>query len=339
MPSSDTYYFGTFLNLSATTIPGYDTFPAGYATINEVTVHHWDIDIGADGTVEYSNDTSSTSLLLEDLGLVRITLTVIAFDAILPSHPQYNTIATASRIISVVPEPTKASIDVYTDRGGHFLGEASDPYGPQEQVTLYGNVTYNGVPVENKDVSFEIRDANNQTIGLKTARSDENGVAVAYFRLPWTDESPESLFGRWSVVATVDVSEVEVIDTVPFIFDYLVKILDHEIKNQNNLPSINFARGSIIRSVVTIKNIRSIPLPVVLAMTIYDEVNVAINAGYISVIIPANNTSIFSIDLVIPQYAYIGFAEVNANAFSSLPSSMGVPYCPDTSETIIITEA
>ena len=92
-------------------------------------------------------------------------------------------------------QPVKAGnfrvIDLYTQKvpfDGKGPNQPSDSFQPQELVILYALVTYNDAPVAQKVVSFSVNGPPNPFENitlLRTATSDQNGVANVSFRIPW----------------------------------------------------------------------------------------------------------------------------------------------------------
>jgi hypothetical protein len=235
----------------------------------------------------------------------------------------------------VVGQPTGGAVDVYTDRGGEFAGQSSDAYGPQELITLYANVTYNGAAVVNKDVVFTIMDGQGNIYAVRTARTDENGMATISFRLPWFSDDPESLFGMWSIVGTVDISQVQVSDTCTFQFAYLITT-QVITTNASDVATSTFSKGDTVRTVVTLSNIREVPITITLTVTIFDVALVPVGCCYMPVTVPASSSTPASCDLAIPSWAFVGLGTVYVNALTELPQNNGVPYCPENAVSITI---
>lgn len=106
------------------------------------------------------------------------------------------------------------SIDVFCQRGGKGHLAPSSPFCPEEQVCLYANVTYGGWPEQNCEVTFQILGPCGRLF-LLFGRTNASGIAAVSFRLP-SSEYAGGVFGAWSIVATVNVVEVVVGDTLGF---------------------------------------------------------------------------------------------------------------------------
>jgi hypothetical protein len=326
------YYVGQTVNLDASaSTPGYDTLPTG--TICPITNYAWTLT----GVFTGSFGGQTASFQANTPGDITISLTVTAPDPESPSAPTYSPTSTVTHTIHVIEQPTGAAIDVYTDRGGQFFNVASDAYGPQELIIIYANVTYNGAAVANKDVAFLVKDNNNAQQAFRTARTDADGVAITEFRLPWPDWSdPESLFGTWTIIGTVDISQVQVSDTCTFKFGYLITT-QVTTTDTSNVAKNTFHRLETVRTAVTFSNIRNVPITLTLTVTIYDVASVPIATSYVQVTVPAGSTTTAAaIDLTIPSWSYVGLGTVYVNALTQLPQNNGVPYCPENSVQITI---
>ncbi|MEM2351581.1 MAG: cohesin domain-containing protein, partial [Thermoproteota archaeon] len=172
-------------------------------------------------------------------------------------------------------------IDIYTQYpkpyGGQGPGAPSDMFWPQKEVELFANVTYNDWPIQRKDVTFEIRNPKGELVTILTARTDENGVAHTTFRIPWPCENPESLFGVWTVIGTVDIACQVVNDTLRFHFDYLV----HWIKVTTDKK--DYAHCENINVIIEFGSYAMQTYNITLAVAIHDELNVPFGRAIVPV--------------------------------------------------------
>jgi hypothetical protein len=98
----------------------------------------------------------------------------------------------------VGPDPPGQGLIIgYTDKlGGFFtLGEI---------VYLFSRVTYNGDPVRNKLVAFQVLNPVDNTVTIFVTFTDQNGIAHMSFRVPETGTS----LGVWTVFSTVEIDQV-----------------------------------------------------------------------------------------------------------------------------------
>lgn len=336
-PADGTWYMegdSIFLDATSST-PGYDTVPV--AEVCPITSYDWQIDFGNDGSVEMIFGGVTATILASIVGDVKVTLTVTAPDPTPPSGSGYSTTDTEIHILHIRAIPQGADIDIYTQRGGVGPDAQSDAFGPQELVILYAKVTYNNVPVANKDVAFEIQNADGTAIAYRTGRANSEGIATAEYRLPWPDEDPEAGFGIWTIIGTVDVSQVVVNDTCTFQFDYIIKIVSVQTLLQNNTPATSFARESSVKVNVTLSNIRKVDVATTVTITIYDEAKVPIAAFVVEISVTAQGQTWTAGTMTIPSWAFVGQATVYVNALTQLPSLSGVPCCPESAINFQIT--
>jgi len=336
-PADGTWYMdGDSIALDATSsTPGYDTVPV--AEVCPITSYAWQIDFGNDGSVEMSFGGATATILASIIGEVKVTLTVTAPDPHPPSGTGYSTTDTEIHILHIRAIPQGADIDVYTQRGGVGPDASSDAFGPQELVSLYAKVTYNNVPVVSKDVAFEIQNADGTAVAYRSGRTNSEGIATAEYRLPWPDENPEAGFGVWTIIGTVDVSQVVVDDGCSFQFGYIIKIVSVQTLLPNNTPAVSFARESSVKVNVTLSNIRKVDVATTVTITIYDEAKVPIAAFVVDISVTAQGQTWTAGTMTIPSWAFVGQATVYVNAMTQLPSLGGVPYCPESATNFQIT--
>jgi hypothetical protein len=104
--------------------------------------------------------------------------------------------------------------------GGQGPNVTMDTVENQSLVYLWANLTYNSGFVGNKNVAFEIDEPNGSLYTDLVAFSDINGVAGVNITMPWVIES-KSLFGVWTVTATVEIADQVVNDTVQFQYSHV----------------------------------------------------------------------------------------------------------------------
>jgi hypothetical protein len=318
---------GTEITLNgANSLPGFN----GMAAV-PITAWGWTVDRPAPlDDLTFSGATPGT-FGTPNAGDYTVTLTVTATGA----TPETD-VETA--VIHVVAPPSGPAVDVYTQKGGKLANVGSDAFGPQERVILYANVTYNNVPVVGKEVAFEIRDASDNLIAVRTGISNSEGLATAEYRLPWPDVNPEGTFGTWSIVATVDISQVVVDDTVSFTFNYLLKTTAVATLTNTNMPASSFSRdGPTMKVNVTVRNIANTPMTGKVCVTIYDEAHVPVAVAEVDLTVPAGISAATAQTIDLPHYSFVGQATAYVNILTQLPSLGGVPYCPEASQGFTIT--
>lgn len=322
-PATCTYYYvGENVTLDASgSTDGWDTLPDGHSC--PITSYTWQIDLGNDGSVDFTLTGETAEFTCEAPGDVAINLTVYAPDPTAPTHPDYDPYDSEIHIIHQVVKPTGAAVDVYTEKGGQLPGAPSDAFGPQEEVTVYALVTYNEEPVEYKPVAFEIQDPNGTTRDYRTAFTDASGIAVTEFRIPWEGSGAEDMFGTWTIIATVSIAEVTVDDTCSFEFGYILSI---ESLTVTGTP---LKKGETLSVSATIKNIAFVSKDAFVTIVLYDECGVPIGlaTGWFTVDPSDGTTGVYGI--TIPSWAFVGAGKVYVNLYTNAPSAGGTPWCPE----------
>jgi len=267
--------------------------------------------------------------------------------------PAYVPTATKQNTLTVLAKIVGRNIDLTTEdtRSAYrtsslwmkmvttpFIGTGpntwADAYGPQENVTLFANVTYNDCPVANKPVDFEIQrtwPSLGEWIIFRQARTDANGIATITFRLPWPDVNAETrVFGVWRAYASCDIADAKVEDRVYFEVGWILSSLtgpDISIP----LPGA-YRRGIDVMIVTTtIQNLGMISRAAVITVTLYDELGFVIGYQTISASVPPGVTVNFAMSIPIPKYAVCGVGIVFLNIFGALPTACGASYGPETS--------
>ena len=115
---------------------------------------------------------------------------------------------------SMRPDPPTEGrfLDLYTQRGGVGLDEWGGEFLCGEEVYLTSLVKYNGSPVQNKLVAYQVRNPLNETTLIRVAETDQDGFAQVVFRIP----SISSSNGSWTAFSIVDVAEASAWDTLIF---------------------------------------------------------------------------------------------------------------------------
>jgi len=291
---------------------------------------YWTVDLHNGTVLTLYGET--TSFVCGGPGLVTITLTVIAPDPT-PGDSGYVDHDTSAPVnIMQIPAAAGPAIDVYTARGGQGpLGTYpfgwSDAYGPQEEVCVFAKVTYNGAPVEYKPVEFVIMDNNGDERDSRTAFTNASGIATVCFRIPWQGSDAENYFGNWSIYGTVDISQVQVSDTVKFRFGYILFIETITVT-----PS-SLSKGDTMTIDVTIGSIAMADYDAFLQISAHDNCNVPIGQAFATITVPSLGYSALGNTITIPDWAYVGAGVIYVDL---LTSKFGLPYCPEKTAVFII---
>jgi PKD repeat protein len=308
---------GTVVNFDATTsLPGFNG-----VSMCPITEYRWDFD-DSTGWYNVSGKTIDHTFALP--GFFDVFLEVYAPGA----SPDTDDV---TKIIQVIPPSLGADIDLYCNRGpfdGKGPDVPNDAWAPQEEIMLYAKVTYNEEPVESKLVAFEVRDADDNCVTYRTQATDGLGIATISFRIP-----SMPAFGDWIAIAVVDVAGTTVADTMPFKVGWIIEIIS---VTPTGAP---YNKGNNMFFELEITNIGKTTKTPTITIVVYDECSVPIGQVIITTWdIPGETTTPFAttVAIPVPQWAFVGMATVYANAFTALPMSQGVPYCPEQSNTFLI---
>jgi len=239
----------------------------------------------------------------------------------------------------------KQYIDVFTNYpapyGGQLRFHDADEYMPQSLVTLYAYVTYNGYPVMNKPVAFEIEGPPNNTYNITlyaTAFTNESGYAEYQFRVEWPDfANVQSVMGIWTVVGRVDIDQVQVYDLLHFSVGWLVQVT----KVTTDFASYN--HGWYPTITVNYQVISAQTQNAFFTVSLYDEVGNGMGSMVIQTTVASPGIMMTGYGTItffgfqIPMWARAGVGTVTANAFTADPTyANGTPWCPQVSTTFII---
>jgi hypothetical protein len=138
-------------------------------------------------------------------------------------------------------------LDLYTQKGGVTQGASGGVFTVGEMVELGVNLTYNGAPVENKLVSFEVLGPKNESVLGRVGKTDDYGFVMVEFRIPYISES----IGTWTVVATADVSSESVWDFLTFEVRYVVPVGGYSTTIESFTISRSLTPYSIVVVIIT----------------------------------------------------------------------------------------
>jgi hypothetical protein len=354
---SNLYLPGAQITLNAVTTPGIDVVPNPNTPTFPVTTYSWSVVSGPSGFTSVPTGTSSITFNAPTpasgpfvIGLVVSTaansgdpayvntsqMATITFS---PAYDKPTDAGAQINVYIVNPNPTNTTYMYKSPTGlGIYnntipTGAYVDTFAPQELMNLHAFVTFNGASVADKIVAFTVQNESlvgisNATVATFTASTDDNGYAVASYRLP-NYASSVMPFGNYTVTADVDVAGTLVKDCFTFQYNYVL-----------NLTSVTqpaeTARGQTASSMVTITDNSFQNQSYVLTWTVTDTNGVPIISGSIGGI-TTGVTSTQNLPLVIPAYSFVGTAILHVNLFNASPVTQnGLPYCPENDQTFII---
>jgi len=308
-----------------------------------ITNYHWDW--GDTHSEDHAAPTATATHTFSPDGTYTVTLTVTA-PGIGWIDPAYVDHASVAHPITVLKKIVGRNIDLTTENTRSAYKTSSpwmkmvttpvigtgpnmpaDAFGPQENVTLYANVTYNLCPVANKPVDFEIHSPTDNWVIFRQAFTDQSGIATITFRIPWPNtDGPAVVFGTWHAYASCDIADMKVYDTLDFKVGW---IIDKTVTIDKPIPGVYHRGIDSIVTTETITNIGMIPRDVVITVTLYDELGFAVNYATITAVIPPGTTTNYQITIFVPKYTVCGIGTLYMNIYGALPTQCGVSYCPE----------
>jgi hypothetical protein len=255
-------------------------------------------------------------------------------------------------LIAAVPlhaRPTAAdsnsgrALDLYTQKtpfSGKGMNQSSDAFQPQELVVLYALVTYNDVPVASKLVGFQVTGPPNIFTNITisgSAPSDQDGIANFSFRVPWPNANPEAIvFGQWFAVATVDIAQQTVVDTLTFQVGWIVELTNIATLDSQLKPKTTFSTQDVVVLNLTVKSIALTPKQGAITIDVKDSLSYPIMHIELDNLVFPPSVSYVNTSSLIPTYAANGTATVTAAPYTALPENGGVLYSPAISTQIQI---
>jgi uncharacterized repeat protein (TIGR02543 family) len=238
------------------------------------------------------------------------------------------------------------SIDLFTQKtpfGGKGPNQSSDAFQQQELVVLYALVTFSGDPIANKIVAFQVNGPANSLQNMTvtgTGTTNSSGIAEFSFRMPTAPANgQQTVFGEWHAVATVDVDQVQLSDSLTFEVGWIVSIKSIVTLNDKLVPQTSFARQDTVVFNLTLENIALTPRSATITVDAQDVTgNLIIHIELDNLSIPPGE-SYTQASSQIPETARLGEANVTATAYTAPPSSGGTPYSPSVYTTFNIVTA
>jgi hypothetical protein len=347
------------------------TFDGSASSSGDATPLQYMWDVGSDGTFDIITNSTKASWRCDAEGHYNVTLKVMnIIGKTSTAAPQYwDCIKPLGTIQDLYTSPNRFCGQITPFIGTGLAGDPSildpllnpgyvDALTPDVNITLYTKITFNGQPRMHVLVAFAILYewklvdqskgfpagyvAVNQTIDVRTAETDKDGIAVTWFRVPmWCTGLP---FGKWLVTATCKVQEKKTLDWIRFDVGYpvwLEKVTTFDPATK--LAKDKFKLYDTIGITVSAKNIMFIPKPVLFVCTVYDTCDVPIAMCYINMTAPPAviycHPTYFTHNctVVIPQWTYVGIGKVIVGAYTDWPYKLGEAYCPEVSTQVTIT--
>lgn len=308
-----------------------------------ITEYRWDF---GDGTPQVVVNTPTVTHKYSAPGTYTVTLEVYAPGQPPYIDPAYTPTDTEQKDITVILV-IGLILDLYSDKPAPYNGKGpnvpSDACEPQEELTLFAEVTYNGEGVQHKFVTFRVSGPPNPYYNFtfsRVAQTGADGVANITFRIPMPCQYPEeSIFGNWTVTAVVEVADKVANDTMTFKVGWLVEIINIEtgvLSNSDWIPKGSFKKGECIGVKLTVRNIGFTDRIASFSIVVYDDLGVPVAYWQVHhYTVPSGEKQIIIYCyLTIPKWAFVGVGTVYASALKD-----GTAYCPETSAIISIEKA
>jgi PKD repeat protein len=237
--------------------------------------------------------------------------------------------------------------------GTVLMGPVADSFRPGDLVQLFANVTYNGAPVSNALVTFQVFDNKNNTILVATAISNCYGLVEWEFRIPWpTDEGiqvnnftqgswapveNETFFGMWHAVATWQLGsqyteqppfEKTQSATIYWDVSWGLTITGISVApNPAKRGPASCGYGDTVVVKVNVFNEYLEPIPALVTATLYDNLLVPLGYSALFYTFPVGQTTGLALPgIPIPSYAFVGTGYAVANILSTWPLLMGTAF-------------
>jgi parallel beta-helix repeat protein len=227
-----------------------------------------------------------------------------------------------------------AVIDLFDNAtpSGKGINQTSGGFAPQQLVILYANVTSNGTAVENKSVAFQVSDPNGNIIFSGSNSTDANGIATVGFRL-----ATNATFGTWTAIASVDVAQVVVKDTLTFRVGWIIIITNITTLDSELMPQAIFYRQDLIVFNLTVENTALTNEPCTITIDVEDAAQYSIiDLELINLTLTPGENYVLSNSSEIPITAAIGLATVSAAPYTAPIEDGGILYSPAISTTFEI---
>jgi CARDB len=228
-------------------------------------------------------------------------------------------------------------IDAFTLKDPHSgVGPnvPSDAFSPDEDIQIFGKLTYNAFPLSNYLISFEISGppdpAQNRT-HLYTGQTNDSGITE-------TPRFRGTTLGEWSVMVSAEVaSGITINDSLTFKFDWIVRTTSLTTTNESFKNQTTFSRGNNIMININLVNIAMDEEDTTLSLEISDSLGLNIYSATTEIFVAANETpTTCHFLLKIPENAANGVANIYVNAFKNTFDSGGIPYCPQLESSFLI---
>jgi len=245
------------------------------------------------------------------------------------------------------------TITIYTNKENYLLGE---------YVNIYGQVLYDGQPVNESLVGIQVNDTLNPLIfrtvfiyqvqQTPVLEGDLNGDGyVDIFDAVKVAIAFGSQYGDPNYDLIADINKdgiVDIFDMVVVAIHYgegtpphtwRIEVIDTFIADSYGRPLSQLKRGSLYFAWVRFKNTQSNYIKAAITYTILDSEGNPLYSDWTIQDVPPGGPYIFVSAFTVPSWAALGTAKIYANAYSTLPADKGYPHCPEKSSSFEITSS
>jgi len=243
------------------------------------------------------------------------------------------------------------TLTINTDKENYLLGE---------YVNIYGQVLYDGQPVNESLVGIQVNDTLKPLI-FRTVfiyqvqqppvlEGDLNGDGyVDIFDAVKVAIAFGSQYGDPNYDLIADINKdgiVDIFDMVVVAIHYgegtpphtwRIEVIDTFIADSYGRPLSQIKRGSLYFAWVRFKNTQSNYIKAAITYTILDSEGNPLYSDYTIQDVPPGGPYVFVSAFTVPTWAALGTAKIYANAYSTLPAEKGYPHCPEKSSSFEIT--
>jgi hypothetical protein len=176
-------------------------------------------------------------------------------------------------------EPTVATVDAYTEKGGYGPGIVSSSYLNNENVSIFAYLKdLTDKPVAGATVTFEIHGPLGSNIKLtQTATTNSSGVAVATVTPSHQADQQENVLGVWTATATTDIAGTQIVDSLAFEIKTppspFIDVYTDRGGNGSNTPSQPYSLDETVNLYAKLSNGTSPVEGIQVAFYIYDPEN------------------------------------------------------------------
>jgi len=215
-------------------------------------------------------------------------------------------------------------LTVSTDKSVYSLGDL---------VSVSATVTYAGGAVSNRLVAFTVFQHDGTQLGTYVSTTDSLGKAAFTFRIPTPGDSSAGIFGDWSILTAVSISETDLMCAVTF------TVVGQTMPTDLSITSITVTNSVQKPGKVSVSLTLdgAIPEGLVLTTSVFDSAKVPLGMSMTSLTAQTQGTTTITTEINIPSWAFIGQANLYINLLTATPTLGGTPYCSQTTRTFEIT--